>query len=91
MERGITDALFPVADGVLTIGKTGIVVALALLVGEEVDGPTLNLFEYSKVSQKRNTLVELLTCCRGRPIRILRGSNLKSKYAPQAGVRYDGL
>lgn len=90
MEKGIIDTYFLIADEVLTTGKAG-VVALALLAGEEVDGPTLNLFEYTKVSQRSNMLVELLTCCRGRPIRVLRGSNLKSKYAPQAGVRYDGL
>ncbi|KAH9205779.1 hypothetical protein DL95DRAFT_397359, partial [Leptodontidium sp. 2 PMI_412] len=78
------------ADKMLTTGMSG-VVALALLTGEEINGPTLNLFEYTKISQRMDELMKLVACNRGRSIRVLRGSNLKSKYAPKAGIRYDGL
>ncbi|KAH7393332.1 PUA-like domain-containing protein [Cadophora sp. MPI-SDFR-AT-0126] len=77
-------------DKMLTMGQSG-VVALALLTGEEITGPTLNLFEYTKIGHNMDELMKLMACNRGRPIRILRGSSLKSKYAPTAGVRYDGL
>jgi len=80
----------PTVDKMLTMGKSG-VVALALLSGEEVTGPTLNLFEYTKIGHNKDELMKLMGCNRGRPIRVLRGCNLKSKYAPPVGVRYDGL
>lgn len=75
-------------DNIITKGKNGII-AIALLAGEEEVGPKLHTFEYSRVGTFRDMLFPLLGC--KRPIRVLRGSNLKSKFAPRAGVRYDGL
>ncbi|KAH7321648.1 hypothetical protein BKA65DRAFT_540825 [Rhexocercosporidium sp. MPI-PUGE-AT-0058] len=86
----LRDGAVGLADKMLTIGITG-VVALALLAGEEISGPTLNLFEYTRISQGTDESMKLMACNRGQPIRVLRGSNLKSKYAPKAGIRYDGL
>ncbi|KAK0099966.1 hypothetical protein ONS95_013212 [Cadophora gregata] len=90
MHCALRDGAVGSVDKMLTMGKSG-VVALALLAGEEVTGPTLNLFEYTKIGHNMDELMKLMACNRGRPIRLLRGSNLKSKYAPSAGVRYDGL
>ncbi|PVH78591.1 hypothetical protein DL98DRAFT_239405 [Cadophora sp. DSE1049] len=90
MHCALRDGAVGSVDKLLTMGKSG-VVALALLTGEEITGPTLNLFEYTKIGHNVDELMKLMACNRGRPIRILRGSSLKSKYAPAAGVRYDGL
>jgi hypothetical protein len=76
-------------DEKTTKGKYG-VTALPLLTGEEMDGPTVSMTEYTKTGKASEMPFGLLGN-RGRPIRILRGHTLKSKYAPEAGVRYDGL
>jgi hypothetical protein len=66
------------------------VTALPLLTGEEVEGPTLNMYEYTKRGTSKEMPFSILGN-RGGPIRILRGHALKSKFAPKIGVRYDGL
>ncbi|PBP24156.1 hypothetical protein BUE80_DR004906 [Diplocarpon rosae] len=80
------DGAVGTVDSTLTKGRAGNVVALALLTGQEVNGPTLNLIEYSKFGKKEDMFFALITC--RDPIRILRGSNLRSKYAPAAGLRF---
>ncbi|KAI9049213.1 hypothetical protein LZ554_007060 [Drepanopeziza brunnea f. sp. 'monogermtubi'] len=82
------DGIVGPVESALTKGKAG-VVALALLTGQEVNGPTLNLIDYTKVGKKQDMFFSLMTC--RHPIRILRGCNLRSKWAPAAGIRYDGL
>lgn len=52
-------------------------------------GPALDMYKYTKVGSMKDMLFALLV--HRDPVRILRGSNLKSKYAPSAGIRYDGL
>ncbi|KAL2068255.1 hypothetical protein VTL71DRAFT_16353 [Oculimacula yallundae] len=90
MHCALRDGVVGSVDKMLTMGKSEIV-ALALLEGEETNGPIPNLYEYTKISQKVGELMKLVTCNRGSPIRVLRGSNLMSKFAPRAGIRYDGL
>ncbi|XMA12320.1 hypothetical protein WAI453_005111 [Rhynchosporium graminicola] len=90
MHCAFRDGAVGSVDKILTMGKSG-VVALALFDGEEVNGPTNNLFEYTKITQNWDELMKLVGCNRGCPIRLLRGSNLKSKFAPKAGIRYEGL
>lgn len=71
----------------LTRGRPG-VTALAMISGEEIDGIS-GIVEYTKEGYMRDMPLGLLgNQC---PIRVLRGSRLKSKYAPKVGVRYDGL
>ncbi|KAJ5043047.1 uncharacterized protein L3040_004435 [Drepanopeziza brunnea f. sp. 'multigermtubi'] len=82
------DGIVGPVESALTKGKAG-VVALALLTGQEVNGPTLNLIDYTKVGKKQDMFFSLMSC--RHPIRILRGCNLRSKWAPAAGIRYDGL
>jgi hypothetical protein len=67
-----------------------IVTALPLLSGEEVEGPTLSMYEYIKKGTVKEMPFGLLGN-RGGPIRLLRDHTLKSKFAPKIGVRYDGL
>ena len=76
-------------DEKATKGKCG-VTALPLLTGEEMDGPTLNMTEYTKRGKESEIPFGLLGN-RGHPIRVLRGHALKSRYAPEGGVRYDGM
>ena len=88
MYCALRDGVVGSVDHPLTKASWG-VAALALLTGEEVDGPTLGMVEYTRVGTAKDMMYGLLGC--RRSIRVLRGSNLKSKYAPKAGVRYDGL
>jgi hypothetical protein len=74
----------------LTKGTYG-VTALALLSGTELKGPALNMYKYTKEGSFKEMHSTLMLLNRGRPIRILRGFELKSKFAPKVGLRYDGL
>ncbi|KAE9374716.1 hypothetical protein N431DRAFT_405640 [Stipitochalara longipes BDJ] len=66
------------------------VTALPLLSGEEVEGPTLDMYQYIKTGTNKEMPFSILGN-RGGPVRILRGNALKSKFAPKIGIRYDGL
>ncbi|KAI0480465.1 hypothetical protein GGR56DRAFT_626219 [Xylariaceae sp. FL0804] len=71
-----------------TKGRYGIS-ALPLLTGqEELVRP--NVFKYTRQGRLSDMHIALISQV-GRQIRILRGYRLKSIFAPQAGVRYDGL
>jgi hypothetical protein len=72
----------------MTKGTSG-VTALALTVGEEKDTTFDNTTEYIIEGHKRLMPFSLLG--QKHPVRILRGMDLKGPYAPEAGVRYDGL
>ncbi|KAH8683180.1 PUA-like domain-containing protein [Tricladium varicosporioides] len=74
----------------ITEGQSRVVTALMLLSGTEVDGPVPGTYEYSIDGKAADMKFNLLTQ-HGKPIRVLRGSQLKSKYAPEGGIRYDGL
>jgi hypothetical protein len=72
----------------LSKGKYGVSV-LPLLTGQEL------VLDDGKVRYIRNGMStdmhgSLLTSI-GKQLRVLRGFQLRSGYAPQAGVRYDGL
>ncbi|RDL32108.1 uncharacterized protein BP5553_09510 [Venustampulla echinocandica] len=75
---------------IATEESPGEVTALALLTGTEVDGSTPGTYEYTLESPAQDINFSMLTQG-GRPIRLLRGHLLKSKYAPAAGIRFDGL
>jgi len=66
------------------------VTALPLLSGEEMEGPTLGMYQYFKTGTSKEMPFSTLGN-RGGPVRILRGHALKSRLAPRIGVRYDGL
>ncbi|EPE30199.1 hypothetical protein GLAREA_12922 [Glarea lozoyensis ATCC 20868] len=68
----------------------GAVTALALLRGVEIDGVEPDTYEYTVKINAKEMMASLLGQ-RGRPVRLLRGWELESKYAPEAGLRYDGL
>ncbi|ROW14421.1 hypothetical protein VPNG_04000 [Cytospora leucostoma] len=72
----------------LTRGRYG-TAALPLLTGFEEDLPG-GKTEYIRRGTQADMHFGLLTHL-GRRTKILRGFRLKSAYAPQAGVRYDGL
>lgn len=61
--------------------------------GEEVEGPELNTIQYSVSGTvgAKETKEMLHFLSRRGEIRVLRGHLLKSRYAPKAGIRYDGL
>ncbi|KAI1777922.1 PUA-like domain-containing protein [Hypoxylon cercidicola] len=71
-----------------TKGRYGIT-ALPLLTGQE-DIINSNTFKYIREGKPRDMHIPLISQV-GRQIRILRGYQLKSLLAPEAGVRYDGL
>jgi hypothetical protein len=64
-------------------------VILPLLTGTEVQGPELGMCEYRKKGPLKEMHLFLMVAT-GYTIRLLRGHTLKSKYAPAAGIRYDG-
>jgi hypothetical protein len=68
----------------------GAVTALALLRGVETDGSEVDTYNYNVKVPTKDIMASLLGQ-RGRPLRLLRGYGLDSKYAPTAGLRYDGL
>lgn len=72
----------------LTTGRTGIA-TLPLLTGREEDLPD-GRTEYVRRGGQRDMQYALLTQV-GRKTKVIRGFRLKSVYAPQAGIRYDGL
>lgn len=72
----------------LSTGRTGIA-TLPLLTGWEEDLPG-GRTEYVRRGGQRDMEYGLLTQV-GRKTKIIRGFRLKSVYAPQAGIRYDGL
>ncbi|KAI0127760.1 PUA-like domain-containing protein [Xylariales sp. AK1849] len=74
-----------------TIGRYG-VTSLPLLSGREelIRGNGLNIVKYIRKGRASDMHIRLISQV-GQKIRILRGYKLKSIYAPQAGVRYDGL
>lgn len=72
----------------VTNGRYG-VTALPMVTGteEEGSGGTVKLI---REGNKRDVYFNLIKEV-GRAIRVLRGHTLLSKYAPLAGIRYDGL
>ncbi|KAK0646338.1 PUA-like domain-containing protein [Cercophora newfieldiana] len=64
--------------------------ALPLLTGKEEIVKEGEIVHYTREGGPGDMHIALLIQT-GRPIRILRGFQLKSSYAPKAGVRYDGL
>ncbi|PMD43587.1 hypothetical protein L207DRAFT_564238 [Hyaloscypha variabilis F] len=83
------DGIVGEADEKATKGPYS-VTALPLLTGEEIEGPTLDMYQYIKTGTSKEMPFSILGN-RGGPVRILRGYALKSKFAPKIGVRYDGL
>ena len=73
-----------------TLNSTRAVTALTLLRGKETDGIEVDTYEYRVNVFSKDMMASLLSQ-RGRSIRLLRGYELDSKYAPEFGVRYDGL
>ncbi|KAI1082282.1 PUA-like domain-containing protein [Whalleya microplaca] len=71
-----------------TKGRYGIT-ALPLLTGQE-EMLRANTFKYIREGRSSDMHIAVISQV-GRQIRILRGYRLKSIFAPQAGIRYDGL
>ncbi|KAI1766341.1 hypothetical protein GGR53DRAFT_486373 [Hypoxylon sp. FL1150] len=71
-----------------TKGRYG-TTALPLLTGQE-DIVGANMYKYSREGKATDMHIPLISQV-GRQIRVLRGYQLKSLLAPEAGVRYDGL
>ena len=61
-----------------------------MLYGEEVDGPGSNQTTRTNIG-KLKTTSHMLMLHLGKVVRVLRGSGLSSTYAPEGGIRYDGL
>jgi hypothetical protein len=74
-----------------TGGRYGIT-ALPLLTGREeiIRTRVTDTIKYIRKGKSSDMHIPLISQV-GRQVRILRGYRLKSIYAPQAGVRYDGL
>ncbi|KAK4455890.1 PUA-like domain-containing protein [Podospora aff. communis PSN243] len=64
--------------------------ALPLLTGKEEIVKDGEIVHYTRVGGMKDMQFSLMSLT-GKPIRILRGFQLMSGYAPLAGVRYDGL
>ena len=63
---------------------------LPLLTGREIQGSSPDAVRYIKEGPQSAIHTSLLLDI-GRTIKILRGESLKSKWAPTAGIRFDGL
>jgi hypothetical protein len=90
MDCAYRDGIVADATNTLTTGPYG-VTALALVSGTEVEGPRLGTYGYTKEGSYREMHTVLMMAKKEHPIRILRGYELNSKYAPKFGLRYDGL
>lgn len=66
------------------------VVALPLVSGYEDVYAATNMARYAKESHLSELHLSLITQV-GQKVRILRGYQLRSPLAPEAGIRYDGV
>lgn len=64
--------------------------ALPMLTGSEEDGEMPGTCRFTRKGRMADMHIGLMQQV-GQVIRVLRGSKLLSKYAPKAGIRYDGL
>ena len=64
-------------------------IILPLLSGTEYPGREPRTYIYKKEGQVRSLHVALMAPG-GRKVKVFRGHTLKSKFAPAAGIRYDG-
>jgi hypothetical protein len=62
---------------------------LLLLNGEEEDGPVVGTYLYTFRSRKMFGPFGIVSQSR-KTFKVFRGHELKSAYAPTAGIRYDG-
>ena len=83
------DGIIGTMDGLLEFGRDGLT-SLCLLKGTEKEGPQVGKTIINIERSVRNNTTSLMLHI-GKTIRILRGYRLMSKYAPKAGLRYDGL
>jgi hypothetical protein len=65
------------------------IVTLPLLEGVETFESNCSRIHYKLEGSRRKMLVHLQDKV-GKEIRILRGYQLRSRFAPEAGIRYDG-
>lgn len=82
------DGVVKSATEKVTLGRYG-VTALAMIEGVEVDGERPNEIVYTVEGSYKRMPFALMTT--RQAVRVIRGSRLKSPYAPSVGVRYDGL
>jgi hypothetical protein len=88
MHCALRDGIISSATELLTRGRSG-VTALAMNAGEERPGRVPGSVLYSREGHFKDMPLGLLSSqC---PVRVIRGSHLKSDYAPLVGARYDGL
>lgn len=62
---------------------------MALFSGIETASGVSNTFEYRNEGELRDMHLYLMTAT-GRTVRVFRSFTLTSRYAPTAGIRYDG-
>jgi len=81
------DGMVTSTDEIVAPGQHNSLV-LPMLTGMEQDGPSVGL---TKFIMKGSHIphIKLMTC-EGKPIHVIRGYDLDSKYAPLFGIRYDG-
>lgn len=84
----VRDGVVKSATEVVTLGRYG-VTAMTMTEGVEVDGKQPDEVVFTIEGPSKKMPFALLTT--KQAIRVIRGSRLKSPYAPEVGVRYDGL
>jgi len=75
------------SEEIITVLGSGVIV-LPMLTGDEEEDLERKESTFIKEGTLKQIHVRLMRC-KG-PIKVLRGHLLKSKYAPIAGIRYDG-
>jgi hypothetical protein len=89
MECVYRDGVVENIGQLVTKGNYGTTPVLPLLTGTEVDGPTAGWYTHYNEGSVNAMHFPLLPHI-GSKVRVIRGSKLESKYAPKAGIRYDG-
>lgn len=84
----VRDGIVDNTEETVTQGQYGTPV-LPLLSGTEKEGPVLGTYKYIKEGALKQMHLGLLPMV-GRKVKVMRGYCLNSRYAPRAGIRYDG-
>ena len=76
-------------DEVVSYGPYGMSWILPMFTGTEESGPKPGLHLFEREGSEKDMHTRLMLSG-GKRVKVLRGHTLKSKYAPTAGIRYDG-
>lgn len=83
------DCMVKSLDETVSSGPYGMSWILPMFTGTEEDGPMPGMYRFMREGSEKDMHARLMLSA-GKRVKVLRGHTLKSKYAPTAGIRYDG-